>query len=331
MTARRHAHLSTPDDRSLELAAAHALGVFDEQEERELLEAFGDDATELLREFELAAAALETALPAPLPAERMPDAVRSRLRASAAEWAASAPAARRSPASLSGRGADRLAFEQRTAAPGSPGRARSDWFAWGGWIAAAACLALALGGVWFSRGPASSRNAAGSGFAVEPGAAPERIADARSRLLYWGIAEQGDAVYASWSPLETPDPTARGAAGDVVWSNEHQTGYMRLEGLAPNDPSEFQYQLWIFDEDQKHPIDGGVFDVPSGRTDAVVPIDAKIRVAKPTLFAVTVERPGGVVVSDRERIALIAPEPKPVAECLPKGSVAPPKGRRRAS
>jgi len=38
----------------------------------------------------------------------------------------------------------------------------------------------------------------------------------------------------------------------------------------------------------------------------LVPIEAKLRVQKPTLFAVTVEKPGGVVVSDQKRIALVA-------------------------
>ena len=40
--------------------------------------------------------------------------------------------------------------------------------------------------------------------------------------------------------------------------------------------------------------------------DVLVPIDAKLRVQKPKLFAITVEKPGGVVVSDQKRIALVA-------------------------
>ena len=53
-------------------------------------------------------------------------------------------------------------------------------------------------------------------------------------------------------------------------------------------------------------MDGGVFDMPPGGEAAEVPIRAKLAVAEPTLFAVTVERPGGVVVSSRERTATIA-------------------------
>jgi hypothetical protein len=46
-------------------------------------------------------------------------------------------------------------------------------------------------------------------------------------------------------------------------------------------------------------IDGGVFDAPS-TGEVVVPITARLR----ALFAVTVERPGGVVVSRREHIVV---------------------------
>ena len=86
---------------------------------------------------------------------------------------------------------------------------------------------------------------------------------------------------------------------------------MRFRGLAPNDPSVSQYQLWIFDRDQdeRFPVDGGVFDVESGEGDVFVEIDPKLEVREPYLFAVTVEKPGGVVVSSRERIVLAAPVP----------------------
>ena len=67
-----------------------------------------------------------------------------------------------------------------------------------------------------------------------------------------------------------------------------------------------KYQLWIFeDPKQPYPIDGGVFDVIS-TGEVVVPIDAKIPVDKAVQFAVTVEKPGGVVVSEREMIPVLA-------------------------
>lgn len=107
----------------------------------------------------------------------------------------------------------------------------------------------------------------------------------------------------------TDDPAARQGGGDVVWHAGLQRGYMRIRGLAPNDPTKEQYQLWIFDTERgdTFPVDGGVFDVKAdARGEVVVPIQAKLAVGKAKLFAITVERPGGVVVSKRERIVLTA-------------------------
>ena len=155
---------------------------------------------------------------------------------------------------------------------------------WIPWLAAAACLAIAAGAVWRLR----DRNAP----------APS---EARADLL----ASAADAARLVWTA--TADPNAHGASGDVVWSTTEQRGYMRFVGLAPNDPQKFQYQLWIFDKDrdEKYPVDGGVFDV-SSTGEVIVPIRAKLHVTDATLFAVTIEKPGGVVVSKRERIVVTA-------------------------
>jgi hypothetical protein len=120
-----------------------------------------------------------------------------------------------------------------------------------------------------------------------------RLAGAGAPVVAWSITE---------------DPAASEASGDLVWDDRRQEGYMRFKNLAPNDPDVYQYQLWIFDatRDERHPVDGGVFDVPAGSDEVIVPIRAKLPVGAPVLFAITVERPGGVVVSDRERIALVA-------------------------
>lgn len=100
--------------------------------------------------------------------------------------------------------------------------------------------------------------------------------------------------------------------GDVVWSPDRQAGFLRLEGLPANDPSKQQYQLWIIDaeRDPAQPVDGGVFDVPAEQSgEVVVPIDAKLPVGQAVAFAVTIEPPGGVVVSSRERLPLLAVVP----------------------
>lgn len=137
-------------------------------------------------------------------------------------------------------------------------------------------------------------------FALLPSRVPGP-AEQRARLL-----EAGGARTLAWTA--TDDPAAARASGDVVWDNARQEGYMRFRGLAVNDPAREQYQLWIFDaaRDEARPVDGGVFDVDSTTGDVIVPIRAKLAISEPTLFAVTIERPGGVVVSSRERLPLLA-------------------------
>ncbi len=156
-------------------------------------------------------------------------------------------------------------------------------------VAMAVCAAAVVLLIWFVRdsGPASTM---------------ADIMQEREMLL----SQQGDVFVWPWQA--GPDATAQGASGDVVWSDGAQQGFMRIRGLAANDPDEFQYQLWIFDagRDERYPVDGGVFDISADAAEIVIPIAAKLRVGDPALFAVTVERPGGVVVSSRERIALLA-------------------------
>lgn len=109
-----------------------------------------------------------------------------------------------------------------------------------------------------------------------------------------------DHVQVAWNPT---NPATR-YSGDVVWSNARQTGYMTFNGLPINDPTVEQYQLWIIDSTQEHPIDGGVFDITSPKL--TVKIDPKLNVRNPTTFAITIEKPGGVVVSDQSRLPLSA-------------------------
>jgi hypothetical protein len=105
----------------------------------------------------------------------------------------------------------------------------------------------------------------------------------------------------------TKDPAAAGVTGDVVWDPITQKGFLHFAGLKSNDPSVMQYQIWIFDgeRDNRYPIDGGVFDVPADGTDIVIPIRAGVVVHKPAAFAVTPEKPGGVVVSDRAHVIVL--------------------------
>lgn len=113
-----------------------------------------------------------------------------------------------------------------------------------------------------------------------------------------------DLIKVTWTPGTTPFDEE--VSGDVIWSNERQEGYMRFVSMPINDPSVEQYQLWIIDPDRDdEPIDGGVFDI-NDNGEAIVPIDAKLKVLQPAAFAITIEKPGGVVVSTQERLPLLA-------------------------
>ena len=161
---------------------------------------------------------------------------------------------------------------------------------WSGWLAAAALLVWTIG----SRTPGTVSPVVAIG--------PSSGAVLRDSLLN----ADSSLVRLAWTA--TADSSALGATGDVVWSARAQRGVMRIAGLQPNDRGRFQYQLWIFDKrrDQRYPVDGGVFDIPAGAHEVFVPIDARVPIGDAVMFAITVETPGGVVVSKRERIALLA-------------------------
>lgn len=155
--------------------------------------------------------------------------------------------------------------------------------AWSGWAAAAALLVALIG--------VNTRD-----LPTTPKASTQR-ADL--------IAAANDAIVLPWAHSE--EPGYEQVSGDVVWSDSRQEGYMRFSGLTANDPATAQYQLWIIDPDRdSRPVDGGVFDVPSGVSEVIVTIDAKLAIARPTAFAVTLEQPGGVVVSDGP-LLIVAP------------------------
>lgn len=164
-----------------------------------------------------------------------------------------------------------------------------------GWYAAAASLLLAVAAWW-------PRMTTEVPVPVAQAPAEPTYADRRRQLLESG----SPVVQVAWSGTE--DPASKDVQGDVVWDGAKQSGYMRFAGLPVNDPGQEQYQLWIFDStrDDRYPVDGGVFDIPPDGGEIVVPITAGIPVRDAALFAVTVEKPGGVVVSSRERIVAVA-------------------------
>lgn len=173
-------------------------------------------------------------------------------------------------------------------------RKPASWGSKVGWFAAAASVLIALAGWW-------PRLQSGGDPTVEVPIATT-LEQERQQLL----AQQG-VLTRTWQT--TQDPAASGVTGDIVWDQRTQNGYLRFRGLQANNTDELQYQLWIFDgeRDERYPIDGGVFDIPPGQREVIIPITAKLQVRNPAMFAVTIEKAGGSVVSSRDRIVVLAP------------------------
>jgi hypothetical protein len=164
-----------------------------------------------------------------------------------------------------------------------------------GWFVAAACLLLAVAGWWPRLGTLAH---------IEDVSTVSQFnADwSRQHLL-----DVGGKAVRRW-PWSTAEGSAPGVSGDVVWDNAKQVGFLTFVGLEPNQPLRHQYQLWIVDasRDERYPVDGGVFDVPATGAAVVIPVRASVPVREPLAFVVTVEKPGGAVVSARERVVAVA-------------------------
>lgn len=261
-----------PDDRLFQLLADQAMHGLSPSESAELDALLAGARDENPDSFALAAAALDLAL-AGSTIEPMPDALRERIEADAERRVR--PSASAPPLNL-----------VRPKPADAPSRRPMPVIGRLGWVAAAACLTLALVAWW-----------------PTPDATP---AQSRAALL----AGAPDAIEVPWTPW---DPAGGGAGaaiqGDIVWSDARQAGFMRFRGLPANDPAQQQYQLWIIDAERpgEPPVDGGLFNIEPGQTEVILPIHPPIKVGAPAAFAVTIEKPGGVVVSDLSRKVVIAP------------------------
>lgn len=247
--------------------------------------------------FELAAAAIDEAFASAsngaIVAVAMPAHLRERVASAAIETFGRADDVRpaRARDTVPARaGASAWSIEQR--------RTPNPRVAWWGWLAAAAAVVLAALGWMRALTPTGPT----------PQSVREEVLAAADRVQWdWSAWA---AKPASEGGVEFP---VAGAKGDVVWSTQAQSGVMRFVGLPKNNPSELQYQLWIIDPAQKHPIDGGVFNVDSGG-EVLVTITPKIRVSQAAAFAITAEKPGGVVVSDQSKRVVIAAAPPPTSK-----------------
>jgi hypothetical protein len=269
----------------------------DEQRALDVLDS--ETASAYARDLERAAAAVTLAGSAPVGAateEPLPSGLAQRLAQQASEHFASLDKV----ADISAARLD--AADEARASATEP---RSNRYGGYGWLAAAACLVLAIFG--WQRSPAPRV----APVAEVPTPSPP-LAQPLPQPAPPTAAEERAALLAKSDSLKIPlaatkDPAAAGMSGDVVWDPATQRGFLHFAGLAANDPAVHQYQIWIFDagRDKRYPVDGGVFDVPANAAEVVIPIRATLMVRKPAAFAVTVEKPGGVVVSGREHVVAL--------------------------
>lgn len=278
---------SNMDERLRDLLADQAMLGLSEDEARELGELLGSaDGSMDAQSFELTAAAIALA---ETRYEPMPAGLEERLSKAADEYFSSADS-----------GIHESIHDQPTKAFKwkEPKASRSffDWFGWA--AAAAACIALAIT-FFYNQNRINELQAKVEQLTPKP---EETLAQKRDRMKAAG----GEIARAEWTKGNVKETET--VTGEVVWSDAEQKGYMTFRGLPVNDPNVEAYQLWIF-EDAKleaHPKDGGVFNV-TGTGEVIIPITAKLRTEDPKAFAITIEKPGGVVVSSREKIAVLGP------------------------
>lgn len=263
----------------LELLAGDAMGDLDATERQQLAELMTEDDKLNAEELRLTAGALQLAFTHQAP-EDMPASLRDKIATDAPKYLSRTTAMAPVQPVVNGNSTTSIS--------------RREQFAW---LTTAASLLFAIG-LWVSsqRSPESTPGAPSIASSVTVTSA----AKARDEL----IAQASDRIAIAWASGTTPFD--KPVSGDVVWSNSRQKGFLRFVGMPVNDPSSQQYQLWIIDPARDaNPIDGGVFDVSSDG-EVIIPIDAKLTVIDPAAFAVTIEKPGGVVVSDQKRLPLLA-------------------------
>ncbi|MCC6675599.1 MAG: anti-sigma factor [Phycisphaerales bacterium] len=273
-------------ERLLELLADRATGALSDAERAELdaLLARQD------REIDAAVAGLLGAFEDPAP-RAMPAALKDRLAAEGQRLLASGHLTAPGP----GEG-------EPAATPRAPVAYR---FPSGGWLAAALFALIAAAGWW-----------------------PRLAGPPTFRQELARLTEQDPATeIVEFEAMKDPAAGA-GLKGRIYWSQARQQGYMRIKDLASNDPSREQYQFWFFDKSREHPVDGGVFNLADGQVDRatgeyIIPIHAKLTVREPVMFAVTVEQPGGVVVTKKERVVMIGKPPEAPEPAAPPSGTGP--------
>lgn len=289
-----------PDDATVDLLVKQVTEGLSPAEQRALDVVDGEVTSHLLRDLERAAAAI--ALAGSSDGLPLPPALAQRLARQAEAHFAATPAAVSAAPPAATRRSNVADLQSGRGSPAPRASSKSRFY---GWMAAAASLLLAV----FSWVRSPSPPPPVAAVVVPPAVIAPPIAKPVAPPT---AAEERAALMAKNDTLKltlaaTKDPAAAGVTGDVVWDPATQRGYLHFAGLPANDPTLRQYQVWIFDgsRDKRYPIDGGVFDIPANSSDVVIPIRAALMVRQPAAFAVTLEKPGGVVVSARKHVLVL--------------------------
>lgn len=274
------------DEKLRDLLADRATVGLSEEEASQLDELLG--SSDEAESFELAAAAIALA---ETKMEPLPAGLEAKLARSADEYFGSAK--EEIHESIHDQPTQAFKWEEPKAS-----RSFFDWFGWA--AAAMACVALGFT-IFFYQDQITDLQARVGQLSATPTPAPS-LAELRDRMK----ASGGQIAQAEWTKGNVKE--TEGVTGEVVWSDAEQKGYMTFRGLPVNDANLQAYQLWMFEDAnlEPYPKDGGVFNV-TANGEVIIPINAKLRTVNPKAFAITIEKPGGVVVSDRTKIALLAP------------------------
>ncbi len=265
------------DERQEEFASLYAFGLLEEPE----LSAFrselerNPELQRLVAELRAAATALAHAAPEAVP----PEALKSRVLASAAARGAKGPA------------------EAREKVVPFP-----SWIPW----LAAACIGAAA--IWSQRQYAAARaeNASlGEERRVALASLEEtraQLADARKLVTQYSLQvaelstklkDEGDLAHFKIATLASMLGDSPAALAVAVWDPAREQGVLEVSKL-PALASEKDYQLWVIDAKYPAPVSAGVFEVDpvTGVAHVVFRADKPLHaIAK---FAVSLERKGGV-------------------------------------
>lgn len=162
------------------------------------------------------------------------------------------------------------------------------------WLATSACLALAAF-LWFQPDRSDSQIVQNTSL----------IAVSSEKALNEFIAGKGNENVFKVSLGSGNHDSGKDCQASVVWDRKLKRGFLTVNNLATNEPTVEQYQLWIIDKkrgDEDRP-NAGVFDISKPGVN-VFEFRSELPIFEAQGFAVTVEKSGGVAVSDLSKISL---------------------------